>query len=87
MRLNIRMTHSPVRAAAAVFVGTVIDWYDFFLYGTAAALVFAKFFFPQFDAANGTMCRLRPLRSVFLRGHWAEFSLAISATNSGGERL
>ncbi len=55
MRLNIRMTHSAVRAAAAAFVGTVIDWYDFFLYGTAAALVFAKLFFPQFDNASGTI--------------------------------
>lgn len=32
--------------AAASLVGTVVEWYDFFLYGTMAALVFNKEFFP-----------------------------------------
>ncbi|HEX4350673.1 MAG TPA: MFS transporter, partial [Verrucomicrobiae bacterium] len=74
MRLNIGMTHSPMRAAVAAFAGNVIDWYDFFLYGTAAALVFAKLFFPQFDAASGTIAAFatfavgffaRPLGGIF----------------------
>jgi MFS transporter, MHS family, shikimate and dehydroshikimate transport protein len=47
--------HSPARAAVAAFVGTVIEWYDYFLYGTAAALVFAKLFFPNVDATTGTI--------------------------------
>jgi MHS family shikimate/dehydroshikimate transporter-like MFS transporter len=37
------------RAGIASTVGAVIDWYDFFLYGTAAALVFAPLFFPSAD--------------------------------------
>ena len=39
----------------AALVGTVIEWYDFFLYGTVAALVFAQLFFPKIDPLAGTM--------------------------------
>lgn len=43
------------KVAAASFVGTTIEWYDFFLYGTAAALVFNKLFFPNVSPAIGTL--------------------------------
>lgn len=39
----------------ASMIGTTIEWYDFFLYGTAAALVFNKAFFPKSDPLTGTM--------------------------------
>lgn len=35
----------PRRAAAAAFIGTMIEWYDFYIYATAAALVFGQLFF------------------------------------------
>jgi metabolite-proton symporter len=41
--------------AFASLVGTTIEWYDFFLYGTAAALVFNRLFFPQSDPLMGTL--------------------------------
>src|SRR5438094_624016 len=44
-----------VKVAFASFIGTAIEWYDFFLYGTAAALVFNRLFFPQFDPLGGTL--------------------------------
>src|SRR6266536_3740759 len=43
------------RAVIASTVGTSIEWYDFFLYGTAAALVFPKLFFPTSSAYTGTL--------------------------------
>jgi MFS transporter, MHS family, shikimate and dehydroshikimate transport protein len=42
-----------IEAIIASTVGTTIEWYDFFLYGTAAALVFPKLFFPTFDPFVG----------------------------------
>ena len=46
---------SHVTVATASLIGTAIEWYDFFLYGTAAALVFNQLFFPNFDKLAGTM--------------------------------
>ncbi|MGW8883842.1 MFS transporter [Streptomyces sp. NPDC055749] len=43
------------RIVAASLVGTTIEWYDFFLYGSAAALVFNKLFFPGSDPLVGTL--------------------------------
>ena len=43
------------RVVTASFVGTAIEWYDFFLYGTAAALVFNKLFFSNQDPLTGTL--------------------------------
>lgn len=43
------------QVAFASFVGTAVEWYDFFLYGTAAALVFNQLFFPNVDPLTGTL--------------------------------
>jgi metabolite-proton symporter len=43
------------RVVIASLIGTTIEWYDFFLYGTAAALVFNKLFFPKADPLTGAM--------------------------------
>jgi metabolite-proton symporter len=44
-----------VRAVVASTVGTSIEWYDFFLYGSAAALVFGALYFPQTDPTSGAL--------------------------------
>ena len=48
-------TQSLRQVALASFIGTTIEWYDFFLYGTAAALVFDKLFFPSVSPTIGTL--------------------------------
>jgi MFS transporter, MHS family, shikimate and dehydroshikimate transport protein len=48
-------TRSIKTVVAASFIGTTIEWYDFFLYGTAAALVFGDLFFPNSTPLVGTL--------------------------------
>src|SRR5437764_5509588 len=43
------------RIAAAASLGTLIEWYDFFLYGTASALILPKLFFPEQSGAVGAL--------------------------------
>src|SRR5580692_11266485 len=43
------------KAVIAATVGTTIEWYDFFIYGTAAGLIFPKLFFPNADPLTGTL--------------------------------
>jgi metabolite-proton symporter len=51
-----RQDRTPLsRVIAASLIGTTIEWYDFFLYGAAAALVFNRLFFPSFDPLVGTL--------------------------------
>src|ERR1700731_3640848 len=42
-----------IEAVVASSIGTTIEWYDFFLYGTAAALVFPALYFPEADPFTG----------------------------------
>jgi MHS family shikimate/dehydroshikimate transporter-like MFS transporter len=54
------------RVVFGALVGTALEWYDFFIYGTAAALVFGQLFFPQFDPAVGTLTAFATFAVAFL---------------------
>ncbi len=54
------------RVAAATFVGTAIEWYDFNIYGAAAALIFAPQFFPNFSPVAATLAAFGTFAVGFL---------------------
>ena len=65
---------APARVILAACIGSALEWYDFFLYGTAAALVFGDLFFPKSDPLVGTLLAfltfgvgfiVRPLGGIF----------------------
>lgn len=71
------VVHAPRKAALASWIGSAVEYYDFFIYGTAAALVFGKIFFPTIDsklaaiaafATFGVAYITRPIGALIL-GH------------------
>ncbi len=69
-----------VKVVFASLIGTAVEWYDFFLYGSAAALVFGVLFFPESDPVTGTLLAFgtyalgfaaRPLGGVVF-GHFGD---------------
>ncbi|MEU7743325.1 MFS transporter [Nonomuraea sp. NPDC049158] len=73
-------TRQTRRVILASLIGTSLEWYDFFLYTTAATLVFGKLFFPTFDPLNATLLALttnavafvaRPLGGIVF-GHFGD---------------
>ncbi|CAG2150556.1 MFS transporter [Cupriavidus plantarum] len=75
-----RTRREYITAGLASMMGTTIEWYDFFLYGTAAALIFNKIFFPSFDPLTGTLAAFatysvgffaRPLGGIVF-GHFGD---------------
>ena len=65
MRRRARRT-KPVHVLFASLVGTTIEFYDFYIYATAAVLVFPKLFFPASDPASATLASLATFAIAFL---------------------
>ncbi|MEH0833426.1 shikimate transporter [Pectobacterium cacticida] len=65
-QLAINLRRRARRAAWGSFVGAVVDWYDFLLYGIVAALVFNSEFFPQVSPTMGTLAAFATFGVGFL---------------------
>ena len=70
------------RVVTASLVGTTVEWYDYFLYGSAAALVFNTAFFPAHDPLVGTLLAFATYAIGFRPGPWAAWSSGTTATAS-----
>lgn len=75
-----RPASQPRKAALASFMGSLVEYYDFFIFGTASALVFNKIFFPEISSGAGTLAAFatfgvayvaRPFGAVVL-GHYGD---------------
>lgn len=63
---SIEERKSRRRVLISSYIGSVIEWFDFYLYGTAAAIVFNVIFFPQFSALAGLLASFAILGAGFL---------------------
>lgn len=77
---------SARRAATASAIGSLVEWYDFALYGAAAALVFNQFFFHADNPAVGLMASFATFAVATSPGPSAAWSSVTSATRLAASR-
>src|ERR1022692_2701599 len=75
-----RAAHQTKKATASGWIGSALEYYDFFIYATAASLIFPQIFFPKGDPQTAIVASLatygvgyvaRPIGAFFL-GHWGD---------------
>ncbi|MEV1286545.1 MFS transporter [Micromonospora sp. NPDC049679] len=77
----------PRKAALAAWIGSALEYYDFFIYGTAAALVFGQIFFPTSAPATGTLLALATFGVGYLARPVGAFVLGHVGDKFGRKRV
>ena len=72
------------KVTIGALVGTTLEWYDFFIFGTAAALVFNKQFFVSGNAITAVLASFATLAIGFLARPLGGLASAVSVIESGG---
>ena len=73
---------TPKKAAASGWIGSALEYYDFFIYAQAAAFVFPNLFFPSDNPQIGIVSRSPRLASATLRGQSVRSFSGIGATST-----
>src|SRR5471030_344532 len=63
---SARRVNTPRQVLFASLIGTTIEFFDFYIYGTAAVLVFPRLFFPSVDPAAATLASLATFGVAFI---------------------
>jgi MFS family permease len=78
---------APKKAALASWIGSAVEYYDFFIYGTAAALVFGKIFFPSIDPQLATVAAFATFGVAYIARPFGAFILGHVGDRFGRKKV
>ena len=78
---------APKKAAIASWIGSAVEYYDFFIYGTAAALVFGKIFFPSIDPQLATIAAFATFGVAYIARPFGAFVLGHVGDKFGRKKV
>ncbi|MEP7057911.1 MAG: MFS transporter [Caldimonas sp.] len=84
---GVQPVRAPRKAAFASWIGSAVEYYDFFIYGTAAALVFGKIFFPSIDPQLATVAAFATFGVAYIARPFGAFVLGHVGDKFGRKKV
>ena len=84
---TLQPVRAPKKAAIASWIGSAVEYYDFFIYGTAAALVFGKIFFPAIDPQLATIAAFATFGVAYIARPFGAFVLGHVGDKFGHKKV